>query len=396
MTRARERLLLSGVVDFARLAEEERRRRRRSAGSGPALARSCPSSRGGGGGGPRCQRTPAGAERALLAEQPGRLGTVLRRRAATPSAPRGARAGRRARGLAGRGRPQRPRPREDSAAPIALPRRSATPRSAMLERCGYRYYLERVLRMPEEAARRRRARRRSGSSARARNARPPPAGDASTSRVRAAPDGERRGALRPRELGIGSRRRGARGDRRADRRGAREPAGRAHRRAPRRRQRRASRSRSASGQRAARRPASSTCSARSRRGALLVVDYKSDRLEPEADLEALVARDYGVQRLLYALAVLRERRAASSRSRTGSSSDPRARARALHAGPSARRSKTSSPDASAATGRSPFAVSRAPAPRALPDLPGPRRLCSWSEEETLREDPGRAGGEIAL
>ena len=37
-----------------------------------------------------------------------------------------------------------------------------------------------------------------------------------------------------------------------------------------------------------------------------MLDYKSDRVGPDADLEALVERDYGVQRLLYALAVLRE------------------------------------------------------------------------------------------
>ena len=41
-------------------------------------------------------------------------------------------------------------------------------------------------------------------------------------------------------------------------------------------------------------------------GTALVVDYKSDRLAPGADPEQLVARDYAVQRLLYALAVLRE------------------------------------------------------------------------------------------
>jgi ATP-dependent helicase/nuclease subunit A len=38
----------------------------------------------------------------------------------------------------------------------------------------------------------------------------------------------------------------------------------------------------------------------------LVVDYKSDRVGPREDLAALVARDYGLQRLIYALAVLRD------------------------------------------------------------------------------------------
>jgi hypothetical protein len=38
----------------------------------------------------------------------------------------------------------------------------------------------------------------------------------------------------------------------------------------------------------------------------LIVDYKSDPLEPGEDLNARVARDYGVQRLVYALAALRD------------------------------------------------------------------------------------------
>ncbi|HEX3519859.1 MAG TPA: UvrD-helicase domain-containing protein [Solirubrobacteraceae bacterium] len=46
--------------------------------------------------------------------------------------------------------------------------------------------------------------------------------------------------------------------------------------------------------------------AREHSGGVLVLDYKSDRVAPETDLQALVARHYGVQRLLYALAVLRE------------------------------------------------------------------------------------------
>ncbi len=41
-------------------------------------------------------------------------------------------------------------------------------------------------------------------------------------------------------------------------------------------------------------------------GGRLVLDYKSDRVGSEVDLDALVERDYGIQRLLYALAVLRE------------------------------------------------------------------------------------------
>ena len=45
--------------------------------------------------------------------------------------------------------------------------------------------------------------------------------------------------------------------------------------------------------------------ARERGSAQLVVDYKSDALEPDADLAAYVAERYDVQRRVYALAALR-------------------------------------------------------------------------------------------
>jgi ATP-dependent helicase/nuclease subunit A len=44
--------------------------------------------------------------------------------------------------------------------------------------------------------------------------------------------------------------------------------------------------------------------AREPSGGMLVVDYKSDRVAPGEDLSALVEREYSIQRLLYALAVL--------------------------------------------------------------------------------------------
>jgi hypothetical protein len=40
-------------------------------------------------------------------------------------------------------------------------------------------------------------------------------------------------------------------------------------------------------------------------GEALVVDFKTDRVRPDADLRALVDRDYDVQRAAYALAALR-------------------------------------------------------------------------------------------
>ncbi len=46
--------------------------------------------------------------------------------------------------------------------------------------------------------------------------------------------------------------------------------------------------------------------ARERSGAAVVVDYKTDVVAPDADLEAAVQRSYGVQRAIYALAALRD------------------------------------------------------------------------------------------
>jgi ATP-dependent helicase/nuclease subunit A len=46
--------------------------------------------------------------------------------------------------------------------------------------------------------------------------------------------------------------------------------------------------------------------ARERSGAALVVDYKTDAVASDADLEAAVQRSYGVQRRIYALAALRD------------------------------------------------------------------------------------------
>jgi RecB family exonuclease len=46
--------------------------------------------------------------------------------------------------------------------------------------------------------------------------------------------------------------------------------------------------------------------ARERDGTVLVVDYKTNRLEPGETPHAVVERDYGVQQRLYALAVLKD------------------------------------------------------------------------------------------
>jgi ATP-dependent exoDNAse (exonuclease V) beta subunit len=120
-------------------------------------------------------------------------------------------------------------------------------------------------------------------------------------------------------------------------------------------------------------------------GGQLVLDYKSDRVGPDVDLDELVEREYGIQRLLYALAVLRggavaveivhwflERPAewvgvrytAAERLELEQHLASRlARAREL-----------------------PFAVTRRPHRALCLTCPGREGLCSWGEAETLRED----------
>ncbi len=126
-----------------------------------------------------------------------------------------------------------------------------------------------------------------------------------------------------------------------------------------------------------------------RGGSWLIVDYKTDRLGAVEDLEQLAEGAYGLQRELYALAGLRagaqavevahwflERPGAwvIGRWRAAARSDLEARleervARILERG---------------------FAVSRRPHRRLCRDCPGLRGLCSWSPAETSREDPCEA------
>jgi ATP-dependent helicase/nuclease subunit A len=121
-------------------------------------------------------------------------------------------------------------------------------------------------------------------------------------------------------------------------------------------------------------------------GALLVVDYKSDRLAPESEPEALVARDYSLQRLLYALAALREgalvvevahwfleRPREPATARFTLAERPSLESR-LAAG-------------LAADWEEPFTVSPHPHRGLCEGCPGRGGLCSWSVEETRREGP---------
>jgi ATP-dependent helicase/nuclease subunit A len=126
-------------------------------------------------------------------------------------------------------------------------------------------------------------------------------------------------------------------------------------------------------------------------GARLVIDYKSDRVEAGVDLAALVEREYGIQRLLYALAVLRagaerveivhwflerphEPVGVSYTTAEHEQLEQRVAALLERA-----RAQT-------------FEVSTRPHRGLCLTCPGRTTLCSWGEAETLREDydPGAA------
>jgi ATP-dependent helicase/nuclease subunit A len=120
-------------------------------------------------------------------------------------------------------------------------------------------------------------------------------------------------------------------------------------------------------------------------GEQLVLDYKSDRVAVETELERLVEHEYSVQRLLYALAVLREGAVAVEivhwfleREDSVSVRYTAAERPALEAQLAAR--------ITLARARG-FAVSPLPHRGLCLTCPGRGGLCSWGEQETLRELP---------
>lgn len=121
-------------------------------------------------------------------------------------------------------------------------------------------------------------------------------------------------------------------------------------------------------------------------GSSLVVDYKSDRIAADADLEEAVRRDYGVQRLVYALAALRGGAPAVEvvhwfAARPG---EPVARRYSrTDAGRLERELRTLTDRVAAGS----FAVSERPHRGLCQTCPGRAGLCSWGEAETMRENP---------
>ncbi len=382
MTRARDRLLLSGAVDFERWPAS------RSAPTpiswvGPALVEGLPErllaaapgeqELGGGpaGGGVRCRlNDPANAAWMLAGVR-----STPRPGGAIPPAPASPR------GLSERGdRRAVPTDRLASLSYTSL---------SELERCGYRYYLERVLGLAQERPPR------------------PPSGAGQGGRGGSDPDPRARGTLvhalmegldfaRPRppqaaevqrmaaEIGTPLGEEDARAIADLIARSTGAPL-----------------ARRAGGAATVRREHPFAFSldgesvisgiidllAREDDGGYLVVDYKSDRVGPADDLSELVEREYGLQRLVYALAVLRGEGEAveivhwflerpeepvavrfTAADRPGLEEElaervARARARG-------------------------YAVSRDPHRGLCLTCPGRAGLCSWGEAETLRPGVG--------
>ena len=105
-------------------------------------------------------------------------------------------------------------------------------------------------------------------------------------------------------------------------------------------------------------------------GGALLVDYKSDRLEPGADLEAYVEDGYAVQRRLYALAALRAGapagRGASMRCSTG----PPSRCASTYTAEDVPTLERDLLDLAAGPLGGDYRVSAGAAPRAVRDVPG--------------------------
>jgi ATP-dependent exoDNAse (exonuclease V) beta subunit len=382
MTRARERLLLSGGVDFERWPPP-RQAPTMISWLAPALAQELPELA-------RTLESPShdlrvGAHstrvRCLLSA-PSTVGAVLRLGADVPPPQAPA--------------PQQPQPLSSAAASSAPPQRAAAETSpldsattlsysslAELERCGYRYYLERVLGLPED-----RAAARSPAGARTLEAR------ARGTLVHAllerldfgrpsAPSAELVGAV-ARELGI-----------RAGRQECAEIAATIAQALPTETAARVAEAHSIRRERPfafalepAQQPIVGVIDllAENRDGTILVLDYKSDRVAAGEDLEALVERDYAIQRLIYALAVLREGVAHVEIVHwfLERPHEP------VHAGYAASERESLERELQARLARARergFAVSPHPHRGLCLSCPGRAGLCSWEESRTLREHP---------
>ena len=121
-------------------------------------------------------------------------------------------------------------------------------------------------------------------------------------------------------------------------------------------------------------------------GGLLLIDYKSDRVAPGADLEQVVERDYSVQRLLYALAALRSG-AARVEVVHWFLARPEEPVGAVYRAPEGEALGRRLAELARRARAGVYEVSPTPHRALCESCPGRRTLCSWGEAETMREQP---------
>jgi len=121
-------------------------------------------------------------------------------------------------------------------------------------------------------------------------------------------------------------------------------------------------------------------------GGHVVLDYKSDRVGADVDLGELVEGDYAIQRLLYALAVLREG-ALQVEVVHWFLERPEDLAAARYTAADRPALEEQLAMRLARAREHPFAVSSRPHRGLCLTCPGRAGLCSWGEAETLRESP---------
>ncbi|HEY2181341.1 MAG TPA: UvrD-helicase domain-containing protein [Solirubrobacteraceae bacterium] len=123
-------------------------------------------------------------------------------------------------------------------------------------------------------------------------------------------------------------------------------------------------------------------------GGRVVFDYKSDRVAPGTDLEQLVEREYAIQRLLYALAVLRE--GAESVVIVHWFLEPGEWVEARYDSSDRAQLQLTLAERVASARKRSFAVSTRPHRGLCLTCPARSGLCSWADEWTLRESPDEA------
>ncbi len=121
---------------------------------------------------------------------------------------------------------------------------------------------------------------------------------------------------------------------------------------------------------------------------VVVADYKSDRVGSTADLDALVAHEYGIQRAAYALAALRDGTAEVEVVHVFLERPDQPAAATFRPHDVGALTAELAARADAVLARD-FAVAPDPGPRICDGCPGRGSLCSWPLERTLDVPEGR-------